>query len=88
MKNEMHFKIIILSKLFRHRIIGEKHTAFEHITSGIPKHFAGAAKIAAEELIMQNLILAKPTSYGLQISLNPDKLEEIMLLIGDNTSSL
>jgi len=80
----MNLKLIILRKLFRRRVIGEKHTAFEHIAAGIPKHFAGDAKIVAQELIKENFILTKQTSYGLQISLNPDKIEEITLLVGDN----
>ncbi len=77
----MDLKQSILRKLFRRRIIGGKHTAFEHVVSGIPKHAHGDAKKAAEELIRQRFILAKPTSYGLQISLNPEKIEEIVRII-------
>ena len=77
----MNIKTIILRKLFRKRIIGEKHTAFEHVISGMPKHFAGEAKDAAEELIKHGLILKKPTNYGLHISLNPCRLEEITKII-------
>jgi len=72
---------IILRKLFRRRIIGGKHTAFEHITAGIPSHLQGEAKKAAQELIKEGFILAKPTSYGLQISLNPKRIEEITRII-------
>ena len=77
----MNLKQIILRKLFRRRIIGGKHTAFEHVTAAIPKHLHGDAKKMAEELIKQGLILTKPTSYGLQISLNPDRIDEIILII-------
>ncbi len=77
----MDLRKIILRKLYRRRVIGGKHTAFEHIMSGIPSHLAGDAKKTAEDLIKENFILAKRTSYGLQISLNPDRLEEIIKII-------
>jgi len=51
-------------------VVGGKHTAFEHITAGVPKHLHGEAKKAAEELIKEGLILTKLTGYGLQIMLN------------------
>lgn len=75
------FKKIILRKLFRRRIIGGKHTAIEHLTKGLPKHVVGEAKIAVNELIKEGFILPKPTSYGLQVSLNPEKVDEISKII-------
>ena len=77
----MDFKKIILRKLFRRRVIGGKHTAIEHLTKGLPKHIAGEAKNAVNELIKEGLILSKPTSYGLQVSLNPEKIDEISRII-------
>jgi len=77
----MGIRAIILKKLYRHRIVGGKHTAFEHVMSGIPKHLAGDAKRAADELIKEGIILTKPTSYGLQISLNPERMDEILRII-------
>ena len=77
----MNIRAIILRKLFRRRVIGGKHTAFEHVVSGIPSHLAGEAKTAADELIKEGLILSTPTSYGLQISLNPERLDEIIKII-------
>jgi hypothetical protein len=77
----MDFKAIILRKLFRHRMIGGKHTAVENLTKGLPKHAVGEAKDAVKELIKKDLILQKPTSYGLQVSLNPEKIDEIMKML-------
>ncbi|MBI4451673.1 hypothetical protein HY642_06885 [Candidatus Woesearchaeota archaeon] len=77
----MDIKAIILRKMFDRRIIGEKHTAFEHVMSGIPRHLAGDAKEAAIQLIRQGFIIVKPTSYGLQISLNPERMAEIRNII-------
>ena len=77
----MDFKAIILRKLFRHRMIGAKHTAIEHLTKGLPKHAIGDAKDAVKELIKKDLILQKPTSYGMQVSLNQEKIDEILKMI-------
>ena len=43
----------------------------------MPKHMAGVAKDAIKELIKEGFILQKPTSYGLQVSLNPERIDEI-----------
>jgi hypothetical protein len=72
---------IILRKLFRRRIIGGKHTALEHVTASIPKNLHKDAKKDAEKLIKKDLIKKKPTGYGLHISLNPDKLDDILQIL-------
>jgi hypothetical protein len=72
---------IILYKLYRKRIIGEKHTPVENVFFGIPKHLHGQAKYNLKELIKQGLIMTKPAFYGLQISLNPLKIKEIRKII-------
>ena len=77
----MDFKAIILRKLFRHRMIGAKHTAIEHLAKGLPKHAIGDAKDAVKELIKKDLILQKPRSYGMQVSLNQEKIDEILKMI-------
>lgn len=79
----MDLHAIILRKLYRRRVIGGKHTAVEHLTKGLPKHLAGAAKNAVKELIKEGFILQKPTSYGLQVGLNPEKIDEITKIIGE-----
>jgi len=77
----MDLKKIILRKLFRRRIIGGKHTAIEHLTKGLPKHVIGEAKNVVDDLIKEGFILIKPTSYGLHVSLNPKKIDEIFKII-------
>jgi len=79
----MELKTVILRKLFRRRVIGGKHTAIEHLTKGLPKHVAGAAKEAVNELIKGGFILTKHTSYGLHVSLNPEKIDEISKIVED-----
>ncbi|MBI2105244.1 hypothetical protein HYT56_00230 [Candidatus Woesearchaeota archaeon] len=77
----MDIKKIVLRKLYRHRIIGGKHTAIENLTKSLPKHLVGYAKEAIKELIKEELILTKLTSYGLQVSLNPEKIDEVSKII-------
>jgi len=81
MGNNLDFKKIILRKMFRLRIIGGKHTAVEHLTKGLPKHLIGQAKDSVKELIKERFIIPKPTSYGLQVSLNPEKINDISKMI-------
>jgi len=55
-----------------------RHTAIESVKKGIPKHFGERYIDMAKELIKEGLIISKPTSYGLQISLNPKLREKII----------
>jgi len=45
------------------------------------KNLRGEVKKAAEKLIRKGFLRVKPTSYGLEVSVNPDKLEEIKRII-------
>lgn len=74
-------KTTILKKLKRRGKWGHAHTSFDKLTSGIPKHLRGLAKKVAEELIKEGLLLAKSTSYGLEVSLNPRRKAEIDRII-------
>ena len=73
----MDFEKEIIKRLKKRNMFGGKHTAFEHLAKGIPKHAVGEARKVANHLIKQGLILTKPTFYGLHVSLNPAKLKEI-----------
>jgi len=68
----------ILFKLHWRKYWGARHTALESVKKGIPKHLGGRYVDMAKELIKEGLIVSKPTSYGLQISLNPKLREEII----------
>ena len=74
---EEHLKKFIIKKLFHHGYIGGRHTAIENLKKGLPSHCKGDAKNAAKELMKEEILLQKPTSYGLQVSLNPRKKAEI-----------
>lgn len=74
-------KATILKKLKRRGKWSGSHTSFDLLTKGIPKHLRGEAKEVATELIKDGLLLSKPTSYGLEVSLNPERKEEIDRII-------
>lgn len=78
----MDLKVVILIKLYRRRVIGGKHTAVENLTKGLPKHLVGEAKEAVWDLIREGLLVKKPTSYGFQVSLNHQRLAEVLKIIG------
>ena len=77
MVSEDELKAMVLHKLAKKRKWGESHTAFENVAKGVPPHLKGKLKDLAEELMKEGFIIKKPTSYGLQISLNVERSEEI-----------
>jgi hypothetical protein len=81
MESDDELKAMILHKLARRRKWGESHTAFENVAKGVPPHLKGRYKDLAVELIKDNIIIRKPTGYGLQISLNVKRSDEIKMMI-------
>ena len=74
-------KAQILKKLRRRDNWGGSHTAFDDLPKSIPKHLRGDAKEAAEELISEGLLIPKQTSYGLHVSLDPQRKADIDKII-------
>ena len=70
-------KAQILHRLARARKWQHSHTAIENLEKGFPGHLRGAIKDMVKELIREDLILVKQTSYGTQVSLNFAKRKEI-----------
>ncbi|MEK6917889.1 MAG: hypothetical protein AABW51_02975 [Nanoarchaeota archaeon] len=70
-------KATILYHLRRKKVIGGVHTPFDTITRGFPSHLGKDVKQIAKELIKKGLIITKPAPYGLQVSLNKERLKEI-----------
>ena len=56
---------------------GGNHTSMDNLPKGFPKHLRGEIKEMAKELIKKEMLISKPTSYGVEISLNPKKKKEI-----------
>lgn len=70
-------KCFIVKKLFHHGYIGGRHTDIENLKKGLAGHVKGDVKEAAKELIKEGILIPKPTSYGLHVSLNSQKREEM-----------
>ena len=63
-------KGFIIKNLFHHGYIGGRHTDIENLKKGLPSHVRGDVKEVAKELIKEEILITKPTSYGLHVSLN------------------
>lgn len=70
-------KATILYHLRRKKVIGGVRTSFDTLRRGFPSHLGRDINKISKELIKENFLITKPTSYGLQVSLNKDKLQEI-----------
>lgn len=72
-------KRFILRKMVRHRIWMHKHTSIHNLPKGLPDYLRSNKEVkkAIEEMLKQKLLLAKPTNYGLEVSLNIEKKKEI-----------
>lgn len=83
MFSEDELKASILFKLHRRGNWGASHTAFDNLEKGfkdteLGRHGARRIDKMARELIRQGWVIPKPTSYGLQVSLNPRQSEGIL----------
>lgn len=75
--DEDKIKATILYHLRRKKVIGGVHTHFDTLRRGFPSHLGKDVNKIAEKLIKEGFIITKPTSYGLQVSLNKERLKEI-----------
>ena len=75
--NQERIKARLLYHLRKKRVIGGVHTHFDTLKMGFPKHLGKEVEKAAKELIKEKWLITKPTNYGLQVSLNKEKLIEI-----------
>lgn len=77
----------LLRKLLYMGKWGAAHTSFDNLPKGFPKHLRGEVKEAAKELIKDGMLLRKPTSYGVEVSLNvkmKKEIEELLAAAGKN----
>jgi len=70
-------KKALLIKLMKKRLWGHKHTSFDNLSKGFPSHLGKDVKKVADELIKEGILLKHPTSYGMEVSLNPRMKETI-----------
>ena len=69
----------VLIKLVEHKYWQHKHTNINNLPKSLPSELrnSGYVKEAIKWLIKTGWFLTKPTSYGLEISLNIKKKKEI-----------
>lgn len=79
--DEENIRATLLYHLRRKKKIGESHTPFDTLKRGFPSHLGKDVKNIAEELIKKGYLIPKPTNYGLSVSLNKEKLQEVEALI-------
>ena len=71
----------VLHKLTRLGKFKHSHTSIDNLPKGFPKDLAGRVKDIIMELMKEGILLTKPTSYGLEVSINANKKEEIIRYI-------
>jgi len=86
MLSDEQIKAMILFKLHKRGNWGGSHTAFENLKKGFKDSDLGKGGLKrvekmSKELIRLGLIIPKPTSYGLQVSLNPRQNDTVIAII-------
>jgi len=76
-------KSFIIRKLVRRRNWMHKHTSIHNLTKGLPPYLKSKkeSKEVIRDLLKEELLLSKPTYYGLEVSLNIKKKKEIENII-------
>lgn len=75
--SEDKIKATILYHLRRKKVIGGVHTPFDTLRRGFPGHLGGEVNRIANILVKEGFLITKPAPYGLQVSLNKERLNEI-----------
>jgi len=86
MLSDDQIKATILFKLYKRGNWRGSHTAFDNLRKGFKDSELGKGGLKrvekmARELVRVGLIIPKPTSYGLQVSLNPRQNEIIIAIM-------
>jgi len=79
MEDRLIIKKFIVRKLYRKRMWLHKHTNINNLPKGLSNklRISKGVKKAIEDLLKEQILLSKPTQYGLEVSLNPKKIKEI-----------
>lgn len=86
MFSDAEVEVRIILKLHKRGKWGGAHTSVDNVKKGwnirdLGKEGLKRVDKLTKELIRKGFIVSKPTSYGLEISLNPRLSEEIITLI-------
>ena len=82
MDERLIVKKFIVRKLYRKRMWLHKHTNINNLPKGLSNELRNSKEVkrAIKELLNEQILLSKPTNYGLEVSLNPKKIKEIVML--------
>lgn len=83
MWNNEQIKGKILHKLSRLGKFSHSHTSMDNLPKGFPMELRGRVKELARELKKEGILFSKPTSYGEEVSVNPQQKEKIMHYINE-----
>ena len=72
----------ILAKMLADHRVGAKHISLENLKTGFPSHVKGEVEKCLKKLVKENIVLQHSTSYGMQYALNPQRLHDIMRILG------
>ncbi len=83
MLSDDEIKATVLLKLHKRGNWGASHTALDNLHKGfkdsdLGKHGVKRIEAIIKDLIRQGWIIPKPTSYGLQVALNPRENQVII----------
>ena len=83
MDKKFIIKKFIVRKLYRKRMWMHKHTNINNLPKGLSNELRSSkeVKLAIDDLLKEQILLSKPTHYGLEVSLNPRMKREIEELI-------
>mgnify|MGYP001575735087 FL=1 len=79
MDERLIIKKFIVRKLYRKRMWMHKHTNINNLPRGLSNELRVSREVkkVIEDLLKEQILLSKPTHYGLEVSLNPKKIKEI-----------
>ena len=79
MDERLLIKKFIVRKLYRQRVWVHKHTNIHNLPKGLSNELRNSKEVkkAIKELLNEQILLSKPTHYGLEVSLNSEKIRVI-----------
>ena len=84
MEIEERLRWWVLHKMIWHTWVGKRHISIDNIPKGQAKHLHKIIKKIIKELRKEGLVIFKPAHYGIEVSLNPRRIEEIIKYVEEN----
>ena len=83
MDERLIIKKFIIRKLYRKKMWQHKHTNIHNLPKGLSNELRVSKEVkkAIKDLLNEQILMSKPTHYGLEVSLNPKKIREIEEMI-------